>query len=133
MILTSQPLRRDVLQQCERDAEEGDEQVADGQRADEDVGGGAHRAFTHHDINHQTVPHQRQRENNHVHHDKRGFGSGREFWDVDQRLDVVCVDEFLTGEVVVLQEFLESLRSDLRGGRHLCRRRHVDFQLILIT
>lgn len=123
------------MQESERDTEEGDEKITDRQRTDEDVGRRSHRAFTRHNINHQTVSNQRQHENNHVYDHKCGFSSGWEFRDVNQRLDVVCIDEFLPGKVVVLQEFLERLRSDLRSGRHLCggRRRHLAFLIILFT
>lgn len=123
------------MQESERDTEEGDEKITDRQRTDEDVGRRSHRAFTRHNINHQTVSNQRQHENNHVYDHKCGFSSGWEFRDVNQRLDVVCIDEILPGKVVVLQEFLERLRSDLRSGRHLCggRRRHLAFLIILFT
>ncbi|TRY59994.1 hypothetical protein DNTS_021685 [Danionella cerebrum] len=105
-------------------AEEGDEEVADRQGADEDVGGGAQGSFVHKNIDHQTVPDQRQRKDDRVHHHEGALSSGGERGDVDKGLDVVGVDEFLAGEVVEAQEFLKHLRSDLRGGSEI---RHEDF------
>lgn len=54
-LLTPQPGVGDVLQHGDRHAEEDDEQVAESQGADEDVGDGAHGLAAGHHIDHQGV------------------------------------------------------------------------------
>lgn len=54
-LLTPQPGVGDVLQHGDRHAEEDDEQVAESQGADEDIGDGAHGLAAGHHIDHQGV------------------------------------------------------------------------------
>ncbi len=101
--LTPEPFRRDVLQQSERDAEESDEQVADRQRTNENIRRRLDRPFLHNYIDDQTIPSQSHDKNHHVHNHEGGFGTVRQLGDVNERLDVVGVDELLAAQVVVLQ------------------------------
>lgn len=75
--LTSEPLRRDVLQQRERYAEESDQQVADRQRANKNIRRRLDRPFLHYYVDDQTISSQSQDENDHVHDDKGDFGAVR--------------------------------------------------------
>lgn len=75
--LTPEPLRRDVLQQSKRYAEESDQQVADRQRANKNICRRLYRPFLHYYVDDQTISSQSQDENNHVHDHKGGFGAVR--------------------------------------------------------
>lgn len=125
--LTPEPLRGDVLQESERDAEESDEQVADGQGADEDVGGRLDRALLHDDVNDQAVSRQSHEEDQHVGDEEDRLGAVGQLGHVDERLDVVGADELLAAQVVVAQHLLQPLGGDpaaaLRLRLRLRRRR----------
>lgn len=105
--LTPKPLGRDVLQQGERDAEEGDEQITHRQGADEDVGGTLHCSFPQNYVNHQAVSHQCQDENDGIHDDKCRFYAWRQLWSIDERQHVVSVNEVLACQVVDLKQLLQ--------------------------
>lgn len=83
---TAEPVGGDVLQHGEGDAEEGDEEVAEGQGADEDVGDGPHGFAAGHHVEHQAVAEERQGEDEHADEDEGHLGAPRQLWDVDQRL-----------------------------------------------
>uniref|UniRef100_A0A3B1IWA4 Thymus, brain and testes associated n=1 Tax=Astyanax mexicanus TaxID=7994 RepID=A0A3B1IWA4_ASTMX len=59
---TSAPLRGDVLQEGEGHAEEGDEQVAERERAHEEAGGAPRGSLARQHAQHHAVPQQRERE-----------------------------------------------------------------------
>lgn len=124
MKLTPEPLRGDVLQQSERDAEESDEQVADGQRANKNICRRLYRPFLHNYVDDQTVSSQSHDKNNHIHDHEGGLGTVRQLGYVDERLDVVSVDELLAAQVVVLEHLLQQFRSylsdPLTGMRRSC-------------
>lgn len=73
--LTPQPGVRDVLEYSDRDTEEGDEQVAECQGADEDVGDGAHGLAAGHYVDHQRVAKESQGEDEHAGEHEGQFGS----------------------------------------------------------
>lgn len=114
--LTAEPLRGDVLQQGERNAEESDEQVADGQRADENIRGRLDGSLLQHYVDDQAVPGQSQDEDHRVHDHEGGLGAVRQLGDVDQRLDVVGVDELLPAQVVELEHLLQNFGGDFGGS-----------------
>lgn len=110
--LTPEPFRRDVLQQSERDAEESDEQVADSQGADKNIGGRLDRPLLHDDVEDQTVARQGHEEDQHVGDEEDRLGAVGQLGDVDQRLDVVGADELLAAQVVVAEHLLQPLGGD---------------------
>ena len=77
MKLTTEPFRRDILQQSERYAEESDEQVADSEGADENISCRLYRPFLHNYVDDQTIPSQCQDENHQVHDHEGGLGAVR--------------------------------------------------------
>jgi len=113
---TAQPLGGDVLQHGEGDAEEGDEEVAERQGADEDVGDGPHGPAAGHHVEHQAVAEKRQGEDEHADEDEGHLGTARQLRDVHQRLQPVQGDELLSRHVVVPQELRELLRGDVQGA-----------------
>lgn len=113
---TAQPLGGDVLQHGEGDAEEGDEEVAERQGADEDVGDGPHGSAAGHHVEHQAVAEKRQGEDEHADEDEGHLGTARQLRDVHQRLQPVQGDELLSRHVVVPQELRELLRGDVQGA-----------------
>lgn len=121
--LTPEPFRRDVLQEGERNAEKSDEQVADSQGADENIGGRLNRPFLQDDVNNQSVSGQSHDEDQHVHDDEDGLGAVGQLGDVDERLDVVSVDELLAAQVIVTEHLLQLFRSYLTGLLVRLRRR----------
>lgn len=114
--LTPEPFRGDVLQQSERDAEESDEQVADRQGADKNIRRRLYRAFLHNYVDDQTISSQSQDENDQVHDHEGGLGAVRQLGDVDERLDVVSVDELLAAQVVELERLLQHFGSYFGGS-----------------
>lgn len=83
---TAEPVGGDVLQHGEGDAEEGDEEVAERQRANEDVGDGPHGFAASHHVEHQAVAKERQDEDEHADEDEGHLGARRQLRDVHQRL-----------------------------------------------
>lgn len=121
--LTPEPFRRDVLQQGEGDAEKSDEQVADSQRADEDVRGRLDRPLLHDDVDHQAVSPQSHEEDQHVGDGEDRLGAVGQLGHVDERLDVVSVDELLAAQVVVAEHLLQPFSSYPAGLLLRLRRR----------
>lgn len=111
--LTSPPVVGDVLQHGDRDAEKGDEQVAEGQRADEDVGDGAHSLAAGHHVEHQSVAEERQREEETARQCQGHLGSRGQLRGVDERAQAVAGDELLSRQVVVPQQPGELLGGDV--------------------
>lgn len=112
---TAQPVGGDVLQHGEGHAEEGDEEVAERQGADEDVGDRPHGAAAGDHVEHQAVAEQRQGEDERADEDEGGLGAPGQLGDVDERPQPVQGDELLPRHVVVPQELRELLRGDVQG------------------
>lgn len=121
--LTPEPFRRDVLQQSEGYAEESDEQVADSQRADKNICGRLNGPFLHDDVDNQTVSRQSHEEDHHVRDEEDRLGAVGQLGDVDERLDVVSVDELLAAQVVVAEHLLQLFSSYPAGLLVWLRRR----------
>lgn len=121
--LTPEPFRRDVLQKSERYAEKSDEQVADSQGADENIGGRLNRPFLCDNINDQTVSRQSHEEDQHVGDEEDRLGAVGQLGDVDERLDVEGGDELLAAQVVVAEHLLQLFGSDPAAGLLLRLRR----------
>lgn len=112
---TAQPVGGDVLQHGEGHAEEGDEEVAERQGADEDVGDRPHGAAAGDHVEHQAVAEQRQGEDERADEDEGGLSAPGQLGDVDERPQPVQGDELLPRHVVVPQELRELLRGDVQG------------------
>lgn len=112
---TAEPVGGDVLQHCEGDAEEGDEEVAERQGADEYVGDGPHGFAAGHHVEHQAVAEERQGEDEHADEDEGQLGAPRQLRDVHKGLQPIQGDELLPRHVVVPQELRELLRGDVQG------------------
>lgn len=112
---TAEPVGGDVLQHGEGDAEEGDEEVAERQGADEYVGDGPHGFAAGHHVEHQAVAEERQGEDEHADEDEGQLGARRQLRDVHEGLQPVQGDELLPRHIVVPQELRELLRGDVQG------------------
>ena len=115
-----QPVVGDVLEHSDRDAEEGDEQVAERQGADEDVGDSAHGLAAGHHVDHQRVAKECQGEDEHAGEHEGQLGAPGQLWGVDERPQPVERDELLPRQVVVPQQPGELLRSDVERLHAAC-------------
>ena len=110
---TTQPLVGDVLEHCDRDAEEGNEQITECQRADEDVGDGVHGLAAGHHIDHQRVAKERQGKNECSCQRKSQFSARWQLGSVNQRPQPIEMNELLPSQVVRTQQPGELLRGDV--------------------
>ncbi|KAK7796215.1 hypothetical protein U0070_007048, partial [Myodes glareolus] len=104
------PLVGDVLEHCDRDAEEGNEQITECQRADEDVGDCAHGFAAGHHIDYQRVAKERQGKNECSHQRKSQFSPRWQLGSVNQRPQPVEMNELLPSQIVRTQQPGELLR-----------------------
>lgn len=108
-LLTPQPGVRDVLEHGDRDAEEDNEQVAERQGADEDVGDRAHGLAAGHHIDHQGVAEERQGEDEQASEQKGQPGSRGQLRGEHQWSQPIARDELCARQVVQPQQLRELL------------------------